>query len=276
MRRILLAVLLAPLLAYAQRFPLHPLPKVFECRGNLHAGTYLADEAGSVIFPGRSCLKDNCPSGATLAAAVMSILRAPDAVAALDAAAQDFSCDDPAILAEQTPRGGLCRERRAFALAHLKDVGRVVPQWTKVADQGGTFTLAEATAVRMGAGATAWRQAPFPAGTFDCKVGMSPFWDDPAPGLPKQCEALTYVDFKEPDCTPLPAVYRVKPNPGQTTRPVYPVANGARSTIAVPRERATVGDVCDTGGVTFPTVGGDVYAPYSADKARVTLCTSRP
>lgn len=272
MKRIILSLLLAPLLAYAGDWDIASAPYLRTCGANIHVWWYERDAYSTYRWPGVSCTGTDCLPSTAYVSTVLPILSAANpasaAASAIDAAVS-FRCDG-AVMTEQTPRGALCRERSQFARAHLKDIGFRSWTWAKVADDGGAFTLASTNTVRYGAGDSGWRQANFPAGTYACHK-ESFTWDDPAPGAPKTCEAVTYLDPQEPTCT-APPTHRVKPNPGQTTRPVYAVVNGVRSTTATANVRATVGAACDA-KVQFPS-GTDAYMAFAPDFAadKVTLC----
>ena len=85
-----------------------------------------SSRGGTAYIYGFSCRHGECSMQA-LRAAQQAIIAATAKVTAANAEwakAVTYSCNSAAILAEQTPRGELCRERQALMQAHA-------PQWAK-------------------------------------------------------------------------------------------------------------------------------------------------
>lgn len=138
MRRILaiLAFLSAPVWGQTPPPPCYPLingvhpiaPRHIVGEQGQHVFWFCSVRGGPVQEHGFSCRHGQCSMQA-LQAVQQAIIGATAKVTAANAAwAQHvtYSCGDPVILAEQTPRGELCRERQALLQAY-------VPLWLRSA-----------------------------------------------------------------------------------------------------------------------------------------------
>lgn len=84
-------------------------------------------------------------------------------------------------------------------------------------------------------------------------------------------------DATPPPPPPPPIVYThaIKPNGTSSTRPVYMLVNGVRSTTSI--GRADVGQPCDLTAPTLPS-GSDVWAQFGPafEPGKVALCALKP